>query len=150
MCAFGIDKLCQHPAQILLLWRHGEKHAFRAHVPVKSLDIDNSETQFDLACRVLVRSWVQSESAVARHELTPAGRFELHCETEHIAVELHRLFHIGNELDRVPQMCSLHLTPLLMTERQHPIAPTPLTSYTHLGTPSTEHKNSYTRQYDDH
>jgi hypothetical protein len=34
-------------------------------------------------------------------------------ETEHIAVELHRLVHVGDELDHVSKLCSFHLTPPL-------------------------------------
>ena len=40
MCALGIDKLRQYPAEILLLWRDTEEHAFRAHVPVNRLVLD--------------------------------------------------------------------------------------------------------------
>ena len=54
MSALGIEELGKHPTEILLLWRHAEEHAFRAFVPVKSLDIGDGETQFDLSSRVLV------------------------------------------------------------------------------------------------
>jgi len=72
MCSLGIDKLRQHPAAILLLRRHAEQNALRAHVPVESLDVRDSETQFDLSCRIFVRRRVQRESSFARRELAPA------------------------------------------------------------------------------
>src|SRR5204862_7486264 len=84
MCAFGIDELRQHPAEVLLLWRHAEEHALDAHVPVESLDIGDSETQFDLPRWIFVGSRVQRESSFVRHELAPARRFELELEAEHI------------------------------------------------------------------
>jgi hypothetical protein len=77
MCAFGIDELREHPAEILLLGRHAEKHAFCAHVPVENLDNGNSEAQFDFSRWILVGSRVQRESGFARDKLTPAGRLEL-------------------------------------------------------------------------
>ena len=43
MCAFGIHKLRQHTAEILLLGRHAEHHALGAHVPVESLNICESD-----------------------------------------------------------------------------------------------------------
>ena len=110
MCAFGIDELGKHPAEILFLWRHAEEHAFRAHVPVESLYVGDGEPQFDLSSRILLGSRVQRESSLAGHELTLAERFELKLETEHIAVELHRLVHVGDELDHVSKLCSFHLT----------------------------------------
>src|ERR1700747_1509487 len=58
MCALGIDKLRQHPAKILLLWRHGEQNALGAHVSVKSLDIGDSESQLDFSRWILVGSRV--------------------------------------------------------------------------------------------
>jgi hypothetical protein len=48
MSAFGIDKLSQHTAEILLLGRHAEQHALGGHFLVKGFDIRISETQFDL------------------------------------------------------------------------------------------------------
>jgi hypothetical protein len=54
MCAFGIDELRQHPTEILVLWRHAEEHAFRAHVSVKGLNISDSEAQFDFSGWILV------------------------------------------------------------------------------------------------
>jgi hypothetical protein len=113
MCAFGIDELRQRPTEILLLWRHAEEHAFRAHVPLESLHVGDSEPQFYLSGRVLFRSRVQRESGFACHELAPAGRLELDLETERVAVELHGFVHIGYELDRVPQLCALRLPPPL-------------------------------------
>src|SRR5438046_10117925 len=73
MCAFGIDELRQHPAEVLLLWRHAEEHALGAHVPVESLDIGDSETQCDLPRWIVVGSRVQRESGFARHELAQPG-----------------------------------------------------------------------------
>src|SRR5215813_838518 len=58
MCAFGIDKLRQHAAEILLLGGHAEHNTFGAHVSVESLDIGDSEAQFHFSCWVLVRSRV--------------------------------------------------------------------------------------------
>src|SRR5438552_16121270 len=113
MCAFGIDELRQHPAEVLLLWRHAEQHALGAHVQVESLDIVNSATHFDLPRWIFVGSRVQRESSFARHELAPARRFELELEAEHITVELHRLVHVGDELDHVPKLRSSHLQPPL-------------------------------------
>ena len=71
MCAFGIDELRQHPAEVLLLGWHAEQDSFGAHVPVKSLDIGDCEPQFDLSSRALFGSRVQRESGFARHEFTP-------------------------------------------------------------------------------
>src|SRR5271167_2091577 len=122
MCTFGIDELRQHTAEILLLWRHAEEHAFRAHVPVESLHVGDSEPQFDLSSRVLFGSRVQRESGIARHELTPARRFELKLETEHITVEIHCLVHVGDELDHVSKLCSFHFDS--STEPLTPIIPT--------------------------
>jgi hypothetical protein len=73
MCAFGIDKLRQHPAEILLFWRHAEEHAFRAHVAVENLHVGDGEPQFDLSSRVLVGSRVQREGGFARRGLAPSG-----------------------------------------------------------------------------
>ena len=94
MCTFGIDELRQHPTEILLLWRHAEEHALGAHLAVESLDIGNSEAQFDFSRWILVGSRVQGEGRFARNELTPTGRLELQRETENIAVELHGPVHI--------------------------------------------------------
>jgi hypothetical protein len=91
MCALRIDKLRQHPAEILLLGRHAEQNTFSSHVPVENLDIGDGETQFHFSCWVLVGSRVQRESGFARHELAPARRFELKLETQNIAVELNGL-----------------------------------------------------------
>src|SRR5580692_2123950 len=113
MCAFGIDELREHPAEILLLWRHAEQNTLGAHVAVESLHVGNSEPQFDLSSRVLFGSRVQRESGFARHELAPARRLELDLETEHVAVELHSFVHVSNELDRIFKLCSFHLTPPL-------------------------------------
>src|SRR5580693_8406562 len=113
MCALGIDELRQHPAEILLLWRHAEQNTLGAHVPVESFYVGDSEPQFDLSSRVLVGSRVQRESGFARHELAPTRRFELKLETEHITVELHRFVHLGDELDHVSKPYSFHLTPPL-------------------------------------
>ena len=74
MCAFGIYELRQNPAEILLLGRHAEQNALGAHVPVESLHIGYSETEFDFSCWILVGSWVQRESGLARHELARDGR----------------------------------------------------------------------------
>jgi len=52
MCAFGIDELGKHLAEIFLLGRHAEENTLGAHAPAKSLDIGDSETQFDLSCWV--------------------------------------------------------------------------------------------------
>jgi hypothetical protein len=76
MCALRIDKLRQHPSEILLLWRHAEKYAFGTHVPIKSLDIGNRETEFDLSCWILLGSRVQSDTSFARRELAPSRRLE--------------------------------------------------------------------------
>src|SRR5207249_4288189 len=108
MCAFGIYKLGQHSPEILLVGRHAEDHTLDAHIAVESLDIGDSETQLDSSGWVLVRSRVQRESSFARHELAPARRFELELEAEHITVELHRLVHVGDELDHVPKLRSSH------------------------------------------
>jgi hypothetical protein len=43
-----IDKT-EHPAEILLLWRHAEQDSFAAYVRVKSLDIGDCETRFDFS-----------------------------------------------------------------------------------------------------
>src|ERR671931_1492342 len=72
MCAFGTDKLRQHPAEILLLRRHAEEDAFRGHLTVERLDIGDSETQFDFSRWILFGSRVQRESGLPRHELAPA------------------------------------------------------------------------------
>src|SRR5215831_18032387 len=106
MCALGIDKLCQHPAEILLLGRHGEQHPLRAHVSVKSLDIGDSEAQFQFSCWVLLGSRVQRESCLSCHELAPTRRLELYLQTKHIAMELHGFVHVSDKLDYVPQLCS--------------------------------------------
>ena len=113
MCPFGIDKLRQYPAEILLLRSHGEHNTFGAHVPVKSLHLWNGETQFDSTCWVLVGSRVQRERGLARYKLAPPRRLELELETHHIAVELHCFAHVGDELDHVPKLRSLHLPPPL-------------------------------------
>ena len=55
MCALGIDKLRQHPAEILLLGRHAKQNTLGAHVAVETLDIGDSEAQLDLSCWVLRR-----------------------------------------------------------------------------------------------
>jgi hypothetical protein len=55
MCTFGIDELRQHPAEILLLWRHAEEHAFRAHVPVGCLHVGDGEPQFDFPAVLFFR-----------------------------------------------------------------------------------------------
>jgi hypothetical protein len=115
MYTFGIYKLRQHSTEILLLGGHGELNALGAHVLVKSLDTGDRETPFDLSCWILVGRWVQRQSGFTRHELAPSRRLELQLETDDIAVELHRRFHIGNKLDRVPQLCSLHLRLLSTT-----------------------------------
>jgi hypothetical protein len=73
MCALGIDKLRQHPSEILLLWRHGEQNALGGHVLVESLDIGNSKSQFDFSRWILVGSRMQSETSFARRELAPSG-----------------------------------------------------------------------------
>ena len=65
----GGDKLCQHPAEILLPWRHAEEHAFRAHVPVKSLDIGDGETEFDFSL-FNPASRTTAETAPALNRLT--------------------------------------------------------------------------------
>ena len=78
MRALGIDKLCQHPAEILLLGRHAEQNTLGAHVAIETLDIGDSETQFDLSCWVLVGSRVQRESGFTCFEFTLARRFKLH------------------------------------------------------------------------
>src|SRR5690242_12339159 len=77
MRTFRIDKLCQYAAEVLLLGRHGEQHALGVHVSVKSLNVGDSETQFDFSCRILVRRRMRSESGLARRELAPTRRFEL-------------------------------------------------------------------------
>jgi hypothetical protein len=51
---------------------------------------------------------VQRESGFARHKLAPARRFKLKLETERITVELHRIVHVGDELDHVSKLCSFH------------------------------------------
>jgi len=71
MRTLGIDKLRQHATEILLLRRHAEQDTFGAHIPVKSLDISDSETQFHFACRIFIGSRVQSQSGLARRELAP-------------------------------------------------------------------------------
>jgi hypothetical protein len=117
MCAFRINELGQHPAEILLLGRHGEEHTLCAHVPVESLDIGNGETQLDFSRWVFVGSRVQRESGFSRYELAPARRLELEFETEHITIELHGFAHVSHELDHVSKLCSLHLNPPLYDER---------------------------------
>src|SRR5215472_11567240 len=116
MCAFRIDKLCEHPTEVLLLGRHAEQYALGAHIPIERLDISDSETQFHFACRIFVRSRVQRESSFARHELTPLRRFEFQCQTEHIAMELHSFVHVGDELNHIPKLCSLHCSLLWMND----------------------------------
>src|SRR5215469_8743630 len=108
MCAFGIDKLRQHPAEILLLRRHAEQNTLGSHVPVKSLDIGDRETQFDFSSRILVGSGMQSEGGFTRRELAPTRRLEFQLQTKHIAMELRSFVHIGDKLDHVSQLC-LHL-----------------------------------------
>src|ERR1700746_214187 len=78
MSALGIDKLCQNATKVLLLGRHAEQNTLGAHVAVETLDIGDSESQFDLSCWVLVRSRVQCESGLACHKLAPTRRFEFH------------------------------------------------------------------------
>ena len=78
MCALGIDKLRQHPAEILLLGRHAEHNALGAHVPVRSLDIGHGETQLDLSRWILLGSRVQRESGLSSHGLAPTRGFELY------------------------------------------------------------------------
>src|SRR5579862_8608976 len=109
MCAFGINELRQHTAEILLLGCHAKQHDLGAHVSIESLDISDGETQFDLPRWILVGSRVESECRFARGKFTPARRFELHFQTEHIAVELHGFVHVGDKLNDVPRLCSLHL-----------------------------------------
>jgi len=62
VCALRIDKLCEHPAEILLLGCHAEEDTLRAHLLVESFDIGDSETQFDLSRWVLVGSGMQREA----------------------------------------------------------------------------------------
>src|SRR5262249_16515667 len=109
MCALGIDKLRQHAAKILLLGSHAEQNAFGAHVAVESLDVSDREAQFDLSCWIFIGSGVQSQSGLARPELPPSQRLEFQLQSEHIAVELHSLVHISDELDHVSQLRCLHL-----------------------------------------
>jgi hypothetical protein len=111
MCSFGIDELRQHPDEVLLFGRHAEEHALGAQVPVETLHVGNGKPQFDLSRWILVGSRVQRQSGLARRELASTRRLELHPSTEHITVELHRLAHVGDELDHVSHLCSLHLTP---------------------------------------
>src|ERR1700730_3380834 len=56
---------------------------------------------------------MQRQCSFARHELAPSRRLELEFETKHIAVELHGFAHVGDKLDHVPKLRSLHLTPPL-------------------------------------
>jgi hypothetical protein len=98
--------------------RHAEQNALGAHVSVESLHVGDSEHQFDLSCWILVGSRVQRESGFACPELAPAGRLELQSKTKHIAVELHSFVHIGDELDRVSKLYSLHFAPPLTAECQ--------------------------------
>jgi hypothetical protein len=97
------------PPKVLLLGRHGKQHAFTAHVSVKSLDIGNSESQFNLPSRILVGSRMESKCGFARYELAPSRRLELQFQTEHIAVELHTLpmsaTNLITYLSWVPCMC---------------------------------------------
>lgn len=43
VCAFGVDELRQHSAEILLLGQHTELHTFRVHLAIEGLDIGNLE-----------------------------------------------------------------------------------------------------------
>jgi hypothetical protein len=66
----------------------------------------------------LFGSRVQSEIGFARRELAPAGRLELELETKHITVELDGFIHVGDELNHVPELCSLHLRPYAILHRE--------------------------------
>jgi hypothetical protein len=58
MCALGVYELRQHPTEILLFGRHAEQHALCGHIAVESLDIGDSEAQFDLSRWIFLGSWV--------------------------------------------------------------------------------------------
>ena len=112
MCALGIYELRQHAAEILLFGSHAEQNTLSTHLPVESLDIGDSETSSTFPAGFLSEAGCKARGGFARHELAPAGRFELHRQTEHIAVELHGFAmsatNLITYLSCVPCMCHLH------------------------------------------
>jgi hypothetical protein len=74
MCALGIEKLRQHPTEILLLRRHAEQNALGAHVPVKSLHVGNRKAQFDFSCRIFIGSRVHCEYVAYTMGITCSAR----------------------------------------------------------------------------
>jgi hypothetical protein len=111
MCAFGIDNCASTPPKSCFLGGMVNRTPLALMSPVKSLDIGDSETQFDFPCRIHIGSRVQSECGLARRELAPSRRFEFDLWTERITMEFHGFVHVGDELDYISKLCRLHVTP---------------------------------------
>jgi hypothetical protein len=56
----------------------GGMHAFRAHVPIKSLDMSDGESSSTLPLGFLFRTVMQREVGFSRSELAPGGQSEFH------------------------------------------------------------------------
>ena len=59
---------------------------------------------------------VQPSSLTSLKSLPTAWRLMMVLGTEDITVELHGFIHVGDELDRISKLCSLHFAPFYWTQ----------------------------------
>jgi hypothetical protein len=111
MATLGINKLREHATVVLILRRHRELHAFRAHLLVPQLEVGNTESELDFPCGISIGSGMECEGGLSGGELAPFGRLKLEWESNGIAIEPDGAVHIGHEFDHMCEFSShrIHL-----------------------------------------